>query len=309
MAVNRTGVILLLTSTTGFAASLWLIWPSRHEARHGAPAPRPSAPTAVKSAASGAANDAKIQPSSKEHGALCDDLAARDRAKVETASMSCARDEDCVAEERGGIYLTLDGCGRFTKRGASLKDADQIAQSWLADACSWAPDVTASCGAVYAQCKNMHCVERAPDPLPRDWKRLSLRATASVFAPTDFVETDVRGDDSLVRVFEGKDRSIELSLDPYADGTVDPSLHPKSELVDGELAQVYSVDHHEPGPRRFERGVVFQRHFTGFFLGGGYLSLRLYCATDKACADKESDAILRSLRVLLESVEIPARDK
>ncbi|HSQ67860.1 MAG TPA: hypothetical protein VLM85_31835, partial [Polyangiaceae bacterium] len=104
MAINRHGAVLLLLTTTGFGASLALIWPRSHPPQ----GPTPPAPSAARDGAS----DAKITPNTKAHGALCKELATRYRAAVETAAIGCSRDDDCLAQERGGVFLELDGCGR-----------------------------------------------------------------------------------------------------------------------------------------------------------------------------------------------------
>jgi hypothetical protein len=178
-----------------------------------------------------------------------------------------------------------------------------VEAQWLAAACANTGDVTADCGGVRAQCVAGRCVERPPEPLPRDWKRLSLPATLSVFAPADFLELGVHEEDSLVRVFQGERRSIELSLDPYASPTVDEALRPHLEVLDGERAQVYFADRGaDAGAHRYEAAAVFERHWSEFFLSGGYLSMRLWCADARACADR--DAIFRSARVLIQPIDV-----
>ena len=39
---------------------------------------------------------------------------------------------------------------------------------------------------------------------------------------------------------------------------------------------------------RYEAGIVFERHWSEFFLSGGYLSVRLDCASLSACADRDA---------------------
>lgn len=294
MAINVRGAALLALTTAGFAASVALVWP-----RHA------HAPTASRAGPGDAGQDAAgVAVGSKAHRALCLRLAEKYALLMEDAAIGCKQDDDCVAEERGGVYVALDGCARFRSKATPTGGPDSISAQWLAGACAWAPGTNVDCGGARAQCVAGRCVERPPDPLPRDWKRLSLPGTLSVFAPPDFTAEEAHGEDSQLRVYDGERRRLEMQLDPHSGpfDSVDPAYHARLDVVDGERAWVYLLDHGDAGDRRYEGGMLFVRHFSEFFLGGGYLTMRMYCTDARACADRA--AIFGSARVLAEPVEV-----
>jgi hypothetical protein len=238
MAVNARGVVLLFVSLSAFAiTSAVVFWPKSN---------RLQAHTVPVQSNSGR----PPAPSSKEQRQRCDALETRYHTLWE-GSTGCDADTDCVAEPRGGIYTALDGCARFGNRTTPHATADATAAEWLRDACSWAGVAYVDCGEARAQCRERHCVERPPEPLPPDWKRVSLPTVVSVFAPPDFVDSGERGDDSYVRFFKGNHRSLELHVDPYASV---PDAGTRI-VVDGHFAR---YDYREFEKGRYEGSVMLE---------------------------------------------------
>ncbi len=281
MSVNARGLIVLGTSLAVLAVTSALVfWPSHPHAPQ--PATPPSAPSKA------------IPLSSKEHAAACDNLAEHYRS-VWLSSTACDMDADCIAEPRGGVYTALDGCARFGNPHVSHAAADALAAQWLKDACAWAMMAYVDCGAVRVQCLAKRCVELPPEPVPKDWQRMSLPGVVSVFAPADFIETDERGIDSDVRVFSGRHRTLELSVDPYGPAARDAGA---LVVIDGHRARVESSQ-----GARYTAHVTFEEGWDTPLQKHAELSLRMTCSDEPACADAQT--IIHSMRFMTKSFDTP----
>jgi len=288
MSVNARGVILLGTalSVLGVTSAI-VFWPSGDR-----PSTAPSA------------SSSSHALGFREHRAFCEDLAKRYQSTWDTAA-TCTTDADCATEPRGGIYTALDGCARFYNNSLSHKAADVVAAEWLKQACSWAQLTYVDCGQARAQCRGGQCTELPPEPLPKDWQRLSLPAVMSVFAPPDFVATDARGIDSYFRSFDGRHRSIAFDVDSNGMWGERTKLVIMSErdagtrtLLDSHFARIERDGTRAPHLRT---RVVFEEPWQQPFLGASSVTVEVSC--DDAIACKDVQAIISSMHFMAASFD------
>lgn len=175
---------------------------------------------------------------------------------------ACAADADCIAEPRGPQFAALDGCTRYRRRDSSTRELDPIEQKWMHGAC--VSSVVTNCTERAAQCLGGRCVERPPEPIPRDWKRIDAADVFTFFAPPDLVDQQVRGMDSMVGMFEGPLGVLEYDYGAYSDtleGNGVPGRYPNtprktrgdSVLLAGQKARLVTYR----GPKEVRVGVYF----------------------------------------------------
>lgn len=123
----------------------------------------------------------------------CTNLAAKYQSLLADLG-SCSTDDDCIAEPRGAEAWALDGCGRYRRRDASTRQLDALERTWMQSACP--EGYVSTCRPVRAQCRMGRCGERAPEPLPRDWRRVTSTGNYfSMFVPPDFQSVELHPDD------------------------------------------------------------------------------------------------------------------
>ena len=150
---------------------------------------------------------------SQRDPSVCGRLVAR-YAEALNKQRACAVDDDCVVEARTGLFATLDGCYRITRRAASLEGANQLADAWLDASC--VEDLPGCERAPLAVCRKGQCVERAPPGVPDDWRRERVPGLITMFLPPDLRRIPARGEDSLILSYQSAGRTLHLVFGEYA---------------------------------------------------------------------------------------------
>lgn len=205
------------------------------------------------------------------------DAYQRELAKVQ----SCTTDDECEAGKSVPQHAGLDGCARFTRRGANTLQVQAAAMQWEIFGCS---HTFMTCRQPLAKCEENRCVELPPSPLPRRWQRYTYRNYFSFFGPPNAQKQEVMGEDSEVGEWTTPKYSIEFD---YGYG-VDLSAHRE----DGDVAVT-----HEPFTSGAFKGEFFATRKMSYGLSGvtlrevnmdkerSSLTLFIRCSNWKDCAD------------------------
>ena len=164
------------------------------------PAPPPSEPV-VAAPAPSVLSEASCQELGTRYLRLADTLRA------------CTQDDECVAEPRGPQFAALDGCPRYRRRDASTAELEPLEQRWLQSAC--VSSFVTTCEARPVQCLAGRCVERPPEPIPRDWKRHDAQNVFTFFAPPALEDQKMMGTDSLANDLAGPPGLLSYEYGPY----------------------------------------------------------------------------------------------
>jgi len=188
--------------------------------------------------------------------ANCETVRARYVAEL-TRHRACTRDEECIAEQRGGVRSALDGCARFRRADAPLGDVvDPLEKAWLDRGCA---QRFMTCSVPRrAQCAAGKCAELPPPPVPREWRRMEhvswTGPSFSFFVPPDLVREKVIGEDSEVGAFTGPRYELEYDYGDYSNtllpdpGGGDKGLHDEAVTIDGLRANLRTL--------RLESGAI-----------------------------------------------------
>lgn len=244
--------------------------------------------------------------------AACQRLALRyERALDELHE--CAKDDDCLVEDRTGFTATLDGCYRITARAASRAAADAIADEWLKGGCA---HELPNCEAMpRVSCRMGHCAELPPPPVPPSWHRTRVPGLLTMFVPPGMRRVEAMGEDSFVLSYEGKGASLSMEVGAYSPDPT-PDAHAESRPWDNVLkSELVRVDgrpttlfHYElltsdGKPRAWAAyarvprvGEPWFARWTGATEDDSRLFFGLDCETKAACDD--AAIILGSIEVL-----------
>lgn len=237
---------------------------------------------------------------------------AKQYAQVIDALGTCTVDTDCLVEDRGGFYATLDGCYRIVGRTAPKGAADQLAEAWLAGGC--VHQLPACEKRPTATCRQGHCAERPPAPVPDDWHRERVPGVLTMFLPPDMHRVEAQGEDSFVLAYQGTDRRLGIELGWYApdpspdahfeSAPFDKVLSPTELVVSGRTTTLFRYE--VKGAKTSWAAEARVPHVPDpwfvMFAGASDSSLffGLSCETKPAC--DAAPTILGSLEVLSEVI-------